>query len=210
MASTAIAGRAVVASRATASMPMVSTALEPRARVPCVQVDKYRPETCCVIGNYYSLKGEHEKAVSTCALAPAPPPDPATSTPPPQPPYPSAAPLPSHLCRAPPYSYPSAAPVPSHLPGDLLPACTQAQPALPVRLDSHGSRVRRAHEHSLTHSLAYSLTYLLTYSLTHSLTYSLTDSLTYLLTYSLTHLLTHLLTYSLTHLLTLACLRLRL
>ena len=27
------------------------------------QVDKYRPETCCVIGNYYSLKGEHEKAV---------------------------------------------------------------------------------------------------------------------------------------------------
>ena len=43
---------------------MVSTALEPRARVPCVQVDKYRPETCCVIGNYYSLKGEHERAVS--------------------------------------------------------------------------------------------------------------------------------------------------
>ena len=30
----------------------------------CVQVDKYRPETCCVIGNYYSLKGEHERAVS--------------------------------------------------------------------------------------------------------------------------------------------------
>ena len=30
----------------------------------CVQVDKYRPETCCVIGNYYSLKGEHEKAVT--------------------------------------------------------------------------------------------------------------------------------------------------
>ena len=28
-----------------------------------MQVDKYRPETCCVIGNYYSLKGEHEKAV---------------------------------------------------------------------------------------------------------------------------------------------------
>eukprot|EP00958_Prasinococcus_capsulatus_P005098 scaffold490_cov323-Prasinococcus_capsulatus_cf.AAC.2 len=25
--------------------------------------DKYRPETCCVIGNYYSLKGHHEKAV---------------------------------------------------------------------------------------------------------------------------------------------------
>ena len=30
----------------------------------CVQVDKYRPETCCVIGNYYSLKGEHERAVT--------------------------------------------------------------------------------------------------------------------------------------------------
>lgn len=25
--------------------------------------DKYRPETCCVVGNYYSLKSEHEKAV---------------------------------------------------------------------------------------------------------------------------------------------------
>ena len=25
--------------------------------------DKYRPETCCVIGNYYSMKGHHEKAV---------------------------------------------------------------------------------------------------------------------------------------------------
>ena len=26
--------------------------------------DKFRPETCCVVGNYYSLKSEHEKAVS--------------------------------------------------------------------------------------------------------------------------------------------------
>ncbi|KAI9758442.1 MAG: hypothetical protein M4579_003072 [Chaenotheca gracillima] len=26
-------------------------------------VDKFRPETCCVVGNYYSLKSEHEKAV---------------------------------------------------------------------------------------------------------------------------------------------------
>ena len=25
--------------------------------------DKFRPETCCVIGNYYALKSEHEKAV---------------------------------------------------------------------------------------------------------------------------------------------------
>ncbi|KFH62526.1 hypothetical protein MVEG_11919 [Podila verticillata NRRL 6337] len=25
--------------------------------------DTYRPETCCIIGNYYSMKGEHEKAV---------------------------------------------------------------------------------------------------------------------------------------------------
>lgn len=25
--------------------------------------DKYWPETCCVLGNYYSLRGEHEKAV---------------------------------------------------------------------------------------------------------------------------------------------------
>ena len=26
--------------------------------------DKFRPETCCVVGNYYSLKSEHEKAIS--------------------------------------------------------------------------------------------------------------------------------------------------
>jgi anaphase-promoting complex subunit 8 len=25
--------------------------------------DKFRPETCCVVGNYYSLRSEHEKAV---------------------------------------------------------------------------------------------------------------------------------------------------
>ncbi|EIE22594.1 TPR-like protein [Coccomyxa subellipsoidea C-169] len=25
--------------------------------------DKYRPESCCIVGNYYSLKGQHEKAV---------------------------------------------------------------------------------------------------------------------------------------------------
>lgn len=25
--------------------------------------DKYSPETCCVVGNYYSLKGQHEKAI---------------------------------------------------------------------------------------------------------------------------------------------------
>lgn len=28
-----------------------------------VLTDKYRPETCCIIGNYYSLKAQHEKAV---------------------------------------------------------------------------------------------------------------------------------------------------
>lgn len=29
-----------------------------------VCVDKFRPETCCVVGNYYSLKSQHEKAVA--------------------------------------------------------------------------------------------------------------------------------------------------
>ncbi|KAL4446289.1 hypothetical protein ABPG77_003096 [Micractinium sp. CCAP 211/92] len=29
----------------------------------CTDADKYRPETCCVIGNYYSLRGMHERAV---------------------------------------------------------------------------------------------------------------------------------------------------
>ena len=28
-----------------------------------VKLDKYRPETCCIVGNYYSLKAQHEKAV---------------------------------------------------------------------------------------------------------------------------------------------------
>ncbi|KAF3796278.1 Anaphase-promoting complex subunit 8 [Nymphaea thermarum] len=28
-----------------------------------ISTDKYRPESCCIIGNYYSLKGLHEKAV---------------------------------------------------------------------------------------------------------------------------------------------------
>ena len=26
------------------------------------QNDKYRPESCCVIGNYYSLRGDHQKS----------------------------------------------------------------------------------------------------------------------------------------------------
>lgn len=29
----------------------------------CVATDRFRPETCCVVGNYYSLQSEHEKAV---------------------------------------------------------------------------------------------------------------------------------------------------
>lgn len=28
------------------------------------QTDKFRPETCCVVGNYFSLMSDHEKAVS--------------------------------------------------------------------------------------------------------------------------------------------------
>ncbi|KAF9436449.1 anaphase-promoting complex component apc8 [Entomortierella beljakovae] len=29
----------------------------------CAMTDNFRPETCCVIGNYYSMKSDHEKAV---------------------------------------------------------------------------------------------------------------------------------------------------
>ena len=29
-----------------------------------VHLDKYTPETCCIVGNYYSLRGEHAKAVT--------------------------------------------------------------------------------------------------------------------------------------------------
>lgn len=29
----------------------------------CVELDKYRPETCCVVGNFFSLRGQHDKAV---------------------------------------------------------------------------------------------------------------------------------------------------
>eukprot|EP00095_Tigriopus_kingsejongensis_P008399 snap_masked-scaffold9_size846264-processed-gene-4.16 protein:Tk08399 transcript:snap_masked-scaffold9_size846264-processed-gene-4.16-mRNA-1 annotation:"cell division cycle protein 23-like protein" len=28
------------------------------------QIDKYRPETCCIIGNFYSLRSQHDKAVT--------------------------------------------------------------------------------------------------------------------------------------------------
>ncbi|CAI7812339.1 unnamed protein product [Closterium sp. NIES-54] len=28
------------------------------------KIDKYRPETCCIVGNYFSLKGRHERAVA--------------------------------------------------------------------------------------------------------------------------------------------------
>ncbi|KAJ2850287.1 Anaphase-promoting complex subunit 8, partial [Coemansia erecta] len=43
--------------------------MEDRARLGelahrCAELDRFRPETCCVIGNYYSLRREHEKAVS--------------------------------------------------------------------------------------------------------------------------------------------------
>ncbi|KAJ2851426.1 anaphase-promoting complex component apc8 [Coemansia brasiliensis] len=42
--------------------------MEDRARLGelahrCAHLDRFRPETCCVIGNYYSLRREHEKAV---------------------------------------------------------------------------------------------------------------------------------------------------
>lgn len=30
----------------------------------CDKIDKYRPESCIVIGNYYSLRGDHTKAIS--------------------------------------------------------------------------------------------------------------------------------------------------
>lgn len=28
-----------------------------------LKVEKYRPETCCIIGNYYSIKGKHDRAI---------------------------------------------------------------------------------------------------------------------------------------------------
>ena len=28
------------------------------------EIDKYRPESCCIIGNFYSLQNEHHKAVN--------------------------------------------------------------------------------------------------------------------------------------------------
>lgn len=29
----------------------------------CVNLDRYRAETCCVVGNFFGLRGQHEKAV---------------------------------------------------------------------------------------------------------------------------------------------------
>jgi len=40
-----------------------SAALSHLARL-AIKIDKYTPEACCIIGNYYSLKGEHEKSVT--------------------------------------------------------------------------------------------------------------------------------------------------
>ena len=33
--------------------------------------DKYRPETCCIIGNYYSLNNMHEKVGAACVPGPS-------------------------------------------------------------------------------------------------------------------------------------------
>lgn len=30
----------------------------------CIRIDKFRLETCCVIGNYYSMRGQHDQALS--------------------------------------------------------------------------------------------------------------------------------------------------
>ena len=38
------------------------TALSGLAR-DCMALDRFRPETCCVVGNFFSLRGDHEKAV---------------------------------------------------------------------------------------------------------------------------------------------------
>ena len=32
--------------------------------IRCFEIDKYSPETCCVLGNYYSLIGEHTQAAA--------------------------------------------------------------------------------------------------------------------------------------------------
>jgi anaphase-promoting complex subunit 8 len=32
--------------------------------IRCFEIDKYSPETCCVLGNYYSLVGEHSQAAA--------------------------------------------------------------------------------------------------------------------------------------------------
>mmetsp|Transcript_30547 Transcript_30547/g.77136 ORF Transcript_30547/g.77136 Transcript_30547/m.77136 type:complete len:618 (-) Transcript_30547:118-1971(-) len=40
-----------------------SAALSHLAR-QAVMIDKYTPEACCIVGNYYSLRGEHEKSVT--------------------------------------------------------------------------------------------------------------------------------------------------
>lgn len=40
-----------------------SAALSHLAR-QAVKIDKYTPEACCIVGNYHSLKGEHEKSVT--------------------------------------------------------------------------------------------------------------------------------------------------
>ena len=44
-------------------LPSFSSSLLSCFLFQAILIDKYRPETCCIIGNYYSLKSQHEKAV---------------------------------------------------------------------------------------------------------------------------------------------------
>lgn len=105
-----------------------------------IETDKYRPESVCIVGNYYSLKGQHEK-VRTAVL--------------PQLAWHLALLLHPASCRALLCGL-AVQGLPltpgCHMAGcDVLPARTEAQPKLPVRLDAHGTRVRGDEEHARSH-----------------------------------------------------------
>jgi tetratricopeptide (TPR) repeat protein len=43
--------------------PLNTLSSPPPLPVSAVRLAPHTPETCCVVGNYYSLKGKHERAI---------------------------------------------------------------------------------------------------------------------------------------------------
>lgn len=45
----------------TRYVPFPTSNFNPPRSTLHAPINRYRPETCCIVGNYYSLRGQHEK-----------------------------------------------------------------------------------------------------------------------------------------------------